>query len=47
MPLIDASALDELAALCAELRRYSFLLTVGPPRIHGLSGIAVNPIAVF
>jgi kynurenine formamidase len=47
MPLIDASALDELAALCAELRRYSFLLTVGPPRIHGLSGVAVNPIAVF
>lgn len=47
MPLIDASVLDELAALCAELRRYSFLLTVGPPRIHGLSGVTVNPIAVF
>ncbi|HEY4455781.1 MAG TPA: cyclase family protein [Pseudonocardiaceae bacterium] len=47
MPLIDASQLDDLAALCAELRRYSFLLTVGPPRILGLSGVAVNPIAIF
>ncbi|MFJ4651147.1 cyclase family protein [Nocardia sp. NPDC088792] len=47
MPLIDGSQLDDLAALCAELKRYSFLLTVGPPRIHGLTGVTVNPIAVF
>jgi kynurenine formamidase len=47
MPLIDAAELDDLAALCVELKRYSFLLTVAPPRIHGLTGIPVNPIAVF
>lgn len=47
MPLIDAAALDELAAVCAELDRYSFLLTVAPPRIHGLTGIPVNPMAIF
>ncbi|WP_328456471.1 cyclase family protein [Amycolatopsis sp. NBC_00438] len=47
MPLIDAVGLDDLAALCAELQRYSFLLTVAPPRIHGLTGIPVNPIALF
>lgn len=47
MPLIDAAELDDLAALCVELKRYSFLLTVAPPRIHGLTGVPVNPIAVF
>ncbi|WP_216897094.1 cyclase family protein [Nocardia alni] len=47
MPLIDAVELDDLAALCAQLERYSFLLTVAPPRIHGLTGVPVNPIAVF
>ncbi|GAA1913852.1 hypothetical protein GCM10009753_52660 [Streptantibioticus ferralitis] len=47
MPLIDAAAVDELATLCAELDRYAFLLTVAPPRIHGLTGVPVNPLAVF
>lgn len=47
MPLIDAVALDDLATLCAELKRYSFMLTVAPPRIHGLTGVPVNPIATF
>ncbi|MGW6281506.1 cyclase family protein [Kribbella sp. NPDC055071] len=47
MPLIDASDLDDLAALCAELQRYTFMLSVAPPRIHGLTGIPVNPIALF
>ncbi|GIF61967.1 cyclase [Asanoa ishikariensis] len=47
MPLIDAVHLDDLAALCAELERYTFLLTIAPPRIHGLTGVPVNPIAVF
>ena len=47
MPLIDGAELDDLAALCAQLGRYSFLLTVAPPRIHGMTGIPVNPIAVF
>ena len=47
MPLIDAANVDDLAAACAELSRYSFLLTVAPPRIHGLTGIPVNPLAIF
>ncbi|EGG49855.1 cyclase family protein [Streptomyces griseoaurantiacus] len=47
MPLIDVPQLDDLAALCARLGRYSFLLTVAPPRIHGLTGVPVNPIALF
>ncbi|MDQ0813239.1 kynurenine formamidase [Streptomyces sp. B3I7] len=47
MPLIDAAEVDELAATCAELGRYAFLLTVAPPRVHGLTGVPVNPLAVF
>ncbi|GAA2822459.1 cyclase family protein [Crossiella cryophila] len=47
MPLIDAAGLDDLAALCAELGRHTFLLSVAPPRVHGLTGVPVNPIAVF
>ncbi|MGQ4515588.1 cyclase family protein [Streptomyces sp. DW26H14] len=47
MPLIDCSQLDDLASVCAELGRYSFLLVVAPPRVHGLTGSPVNPIALF
>ncbi|MEV0848003.1 cyclase family protein [Streptomyces sp. NPDC049954] len=47
MPLIDVPDLEELAAVCAELGRYAFLLTVAPPRIHGLTGVPVNPLALF
>lgn len=47
MPLIDAVDADELAAVCAELHRYGFLLVAAPPRIHGLTGVPVNPVAIF
>lgn len=47
MPLIDVQRPDDLAALCARPGRYSFLLTVAPARIHGLSGVPVDPIALF
>ncbi|MFF5672888.1 cyclase family protein [Streptomyces hygroscopicus] len=47
LPLIDAAEVDDLAAVCAELGRYAFLLTVAPPRIHGLTGVPVNPLAIF
>ncbi|MFL4910002.1 cyclase family protein [Streptomyces sp. MMS24-I2-30] len=47
MPLIDVAELTELAAVCAESNRYAFLLTVAPPRIHGLTGVPVNPLAIF
>jgi kynurenine formamidase len=47
MPLIDAVDADELAATCAELGRYSFLFVAAPPRIHGMTGVPVNPVAIF
>ena len=47
LPLIDAANLDELAAVCAELGRHSFLFTAAPPRIHGMTGVPVNPLAIF
>jgi hypothetical protein len=46
-PLIDAAHVDELATVCAGLSRYSFLLTVAPPRILGMTGVPVNPLAIF
>ena len=42
MPLIDVANVEDLAGACAELSRYSFLLTIAPPRVHGLTGIAVR-----
>ncbi|MDT8911411.1 cyclase family protein [Amycolatopsis sp. PS_44_ISF1] len=47
LPLVDGAELTELAAVCAELGRSGFLLAVAPPRIHGLTGVPVNPLAVF
>lgn len=47
MPLIDSAAVDELASTCVGLGRYDFLLSVAPPRVPGLTGVPVNPIAVF
>ena len=47
LPLIEAAEVDDLAAVCAELGRYAFLLIVAPPRIHGLTGVPVNPLAIF
>jgi hypothetical protein len=47
MPLIDAANVEELAAVCAQLSRYSFLLALAPPRILGMTGIPVNTLAIF
>ncbi|PPH27434.1 hypothetical protein C5C37_13750 [Rathayibacter sp. AY1F9] len=47
MPLIDSADVEQLAVVCAELSRWSFLLSVAPPRLLGLTGVPVNPIAVF
>ena len=47
MPLIDAANVEDLAAVCEETGRYSFLLTVAPPRVNGVTGLPVNPIAIF
>lgn len=47
LPLVDAAELTELTAVCAELGRWAFLFTAAPPRIHGLTGVPVNPLAIF
>ncbi|MEV8371482.1 cyclase family protein [Kribbella sp. NPDC056861] len=47
LPLIDGVAVEELAATCAELGRYTFLLSIAPPRLHGATGVPVNPMAIF
>ncbi|HEY8153986.1 MAG TPA: cyclase family protein [Myxococcota bacterium] len=45
--LLDNLALAELAAACAERKRWQFLLTVAPLRVAGGTGSPVNPIALF
>ncbi|MDQ0364759.1 cyclase family protein [Catenuloplanes indicus] len=47
IPLLDGVAAAELAQVCAELDRYTFMLVVAAPRITGTTGLPVNPIAVF
>lgn len=47
MPLIDGTEVEELAAVCAELGRCTFLLTIAPPRLRGATGVPVNPQAIF
>ncbi|OBF68041.1 cyclase [Mycobacterium sp. 852002-51971_SCH5477799-a] len=47
MPLVDATAVDELAEVCRAEQRHSFMLVLAPPRINGSTGLPVNPIAVF
>ncbi|PPG04416.1 MULTISPECIES: cyclase family protein [unclassified Rathayibacter] len=47
MPLIDSADVEQLAVVCAELSRWSFLLSVAPPHLLGLTGVPVTPIAVF
>ncbi|MFI5660416.1 hypothetical protein [Streptomyces sp. NPDC051684] len=39
--------LDRLAEACATLGRWSFMLVLAPPRITGITGLVVNPVAVF
>lgn len=47
LPLIDAAALDPLAATARELSRHSFMLTAAPMPLYGATGLPVNPIAIF
>jgi hypothetical protein len=46
-PLGHSVPEHELVTLGKELNRYVFLLTVGPPRLTGITGVPVNPIAIF
>ena len=45
--LIDNCWLDDLAAACASMGRWEFLLTVAPLRLENGTGSPVNPIAVL
>jgi kynurenine formamidase len=47
MPLIDAAKVDELAAVCAELGRWSFLFVLGAIAVTGATGLPVTPLAIF
>lgn len=47
MPLVDGAEVDELATVCAELGRASFLLVIAPMRVAGATGLPVNPLAIF
>jgi kynurenine formamidase len=47
MPLVDATAVDELADVCRAEQRHSFMLVLAPPRINATTGLPVNPIAIF
>jgi len=44
--LIDYLDLSALAAICAEMRRWSFLCTIAPLRLPMATGSPVNPIAL-
>jgi kynurenine formamidase len=45
--LLDNCDLEELAVTAERLARWTFLLSVNPLRLTGLTGSAVNPIATF
>ncbi len=45
--LIDSMRLDELAVVCGDLRRWSFMVAIGALRLPGGTGSPINPIAVF
>lgn len=47
MPLIDCLNVSELAQVCAEIERYSFLFALGTIPVRGASGLPVNPLAIF
>lgn len=47
LPLLDNANFERLAATCAELGRYEFMLTVAPLVVLGGTGSPVNPIATF
>jgi kynurenine formamidase len=47
LPLLDNAVFEELAAACAELNRWEFLLVIAPLVVNGGTGSPVNPIAIF
>jgi kynurenine formamidase len=47
MPLVDSADPTELATVCRETGRGSFMLVVAAQRLDGATGLAVNPLAIF
>jgi kynurenine formamidase len=47
LPLLDNANFDALAAVCAELHRWEFLLVIAPLVVLGGTGSPANPIAVL
>jgi kynurenine formamidase len=47
LPLLDNAIFDELAAACAELGHWEFLLVIAPLVVNGGTGSPVNPIAIL
>jgi hypothetical protein len=47
LPLVDGTNGEELAAVCEEQGRYTFLFVAAVPRILGTTGLPVNPLAIF
>ena len=47
MPLLDNANFDRVAAVCRELGRYEFHLSIAPLVVEGGTGSPVNPIATF
>lgn len=45
--LLDYLDFEDLAALCHELRRWSFLAVLAPLRLPAGTGSPINPIAIF
>jgi hypothetical protein len=45
--LLDNALLQPLAAICAEERRYEFMLIIAPPKVVGGTGSPANPIALI
>jgi kynurenine formamidase len=45
--LLDWLQLDDLATVCEELNRWSFLCVIAPLRLRAATGSPINPIAIF
>jgi hypothetical protein len=47
MPLIDNADLEALSDAAAQRHRWTYRLTINPPREPGATAGPVNPIATF
>ena len=45
--ILDNANLEEVAEACQQRKRWEFLVSIGPLRLHNTTGSPVNPIAIF